>query len=41
MKLIVTFCNRGLNKVPWNLKADLRHFNKLTIGNGGECCYYG
>jgi dihydrofolate reductase len=41
MKLIITFCNRGLNKVPWNLKADLRHFNKLTIGNGENAVIMG
>ena len=41
MKLIVTFCNRGLNKVPWNLKADLQHFNKLTIGNGENAVIMG
>jgi dihydrofolate reductase len=41
MKLIVTYCNRGLNKIQWNLKADLQHFNKSIIGNGDNAVIMG
>ena len=38
MNIIVAYCkNQGIglgNRLPWRLKADLRHFRDLTIGNG-------
>ena len=45
MKLIVAFSkNFGIgykNKIPWNLKKDLKYFKKLTIGNGNNAIIMG
>lgn len=45
MKLIVAFSkNLGIgykNKIPWNLKKDLKYFKKLTIGKGNNAVIMG
>ena len=45
MKLIVAFSkNLGIgykNKIPWNLKNDLKYFKKLTIGKGNNAVVMG
>ena len=45
MKLIVAFCrNRGIgwrNSLPWHLKNDLQHFQKLTMGKGNNAVIMG
>ena len=36
--------NKGIgknNKLPWNLKEDLKRFQKLTTGNGNNCIIMG
>ena len=45
MKLIVAFSkNLGIgykNKIPWNLKKDLKYFKNLTIGKGNNAIVMG
>ena len=45
MKLIVAFCrNRGIgwkNSLPWHLKNDLQHFQKITMGKGNNAVIMG
>jgi len=45
MKLIVAFSkNFGIgykNKIPWNLKNDLKYFKNLTIGKGNNAVIMG
>ena len=45
MKLIVAFSkNLGIgykNKIPWNLKKDLKYFKNITIGNGNNAIVMG
>lgn len=36
--------NKGIgihNKLPWDLKSDLKRFRKLTVGNGNNCIIMG
>ena len=44
-KIIVATCkNNGIgycNQLPWNIKEDLRHFSKLTKGNGHNAIVMG
>ena len=44
-KIIVATCrNNGIgycNTLPWNIKEDLRHFSKLTKGNGKNAIIMG
>ena len=46
INIIVAMCNktRGigyLNKLPWNIKDDLKYFQKLTIGNNKNAVLMG
>ena len=44
-KLIVAVCkNYGIGKnntLPWNIKEDLKHFSKITKGNGNNAIVMG
>tara|TARA_Y100000992_G_scaffold298435_1_gene263585 strand:- start:435 stop:989 length:555 start_codon:yes stop_codon:yes gene_type:complete len=45
LKMIVAISeNRGIglgNKMPWNIRRDMKYFKKTTIGNGNNCVIMG